>query len=183
MDEMPTITTERLVLRPYRLSDAPDIQRLAGAHEVASTTLNIPHPYPDGAAEAWIGTHGERYEAGESLQLAVTSREDGRFLGGIGLAFSPRHERAEMGYWIAVPYWRQGYCTEAARGLLEYGFDVLGLNRIEATHLKRNPASGRVMQKIGMTCEGCRRQAVKKWDQFEDLVLYAILREEYLAGR
>jgi ribosomal-protein-alanine N-acetyltransferase len=183
MAEMPTIETERLILRPYRPSDAADVQRLAGAREVAYTTLNIPYPYPDGAAETWIGTHAAGWAAGEELPLAVTLRDEGRFVGGIGLSFNVRHEWAEMGYWIAVADWGKGYCTEAARALLGYGFETLGLNRIQATHLKRNPASGRVMQKIGMQCEGCLRQGVKKWNQFEDLVQYAILRDEYFAGR
>ncbi len=57
----------------------------------------------------------------------------------------------------------RGYCTEAAEAVVWYGFEVLGLNRIYACHFKRNPASGRVVRKIGMTHEGCLRQHVKKW--------------------
>ena len=78
-----------------------------------------------------------------------------------------------------MPYWKQGYCTEAARAVLRYGFETRGLNRIGARHLARNPASGRVMQKLGMHYEGTRRQHVLKWGVFEDIVLYAILKSEY----
>ena len=89
--------------------------------------------------------------------------------------------RAELGYWIGKPYWGQGYCTEAARATLDFGFEQLGLNRIFAHHFARNPASGRVMQKIGMTREGRLRQHVKKWDAFEDLELYGILKDHWAA--
>ena len=76
-------------------------------------------------------------------------------------------------------YWEQGYCTEAAEAVLRYGFEVLGLNRIESRHFKRNPASGRVMQKIDMKHEGLLRQAYKKWGKYEDWEIYAILKDEY----
>ena len=95
---------------------------------------------------------------------------------------SPPHANAEMGYWIGKPYWNRGYGTEAAGGVLRYAFEQLGLNRVYAAHFRRNPASGRIMQKIGMTYEGCLRQHIKKWDTFEDMEYYGILRSEYLAG-
>ena len=85
-----------------------------------------------------------------------------------------------MGYWIGVPYWNKGYCSEAAKALIGYGFDELGLNRVFAEHMVRNPASGRVMEKAGMTYEGTLRQHVKKWDRYEDLKVYGILRTELL---
>lgn len=91
------------------------------------------------------------------------------------------HQRAEMGYWIGKPCWNRGYCSEAAEALLKYGFETLGLNRIFAHHMSSNPASGKVMQKIGMKREGFLRQHVRKWDVYEDLELYAILRSEYEA--
>jgi RimJ/RimL family protein N-acetyltransferase len=180
MKTHPTLTTERLILREFGLSDAPAVQRLAGDREVASTTLNIPHPYLDGMAEAWINTNQGLFERGEGVTFAITRRADGQLLGAIGMmdTNSP-HVRAEMGYWIGVPYWGQGFCTEAGRALLAYGFDELGLNRIFARHLSRNPASGRVMQKLGMQYEGCQRQHVLKWGVFEDMKTYGILRSEY----
>ena len=88
-------------------------------------------------------------------------------------------ERAELGYWVGKPFWGQGYCTEAAQAVIAYGFQTLGLNRIQAHHFGRNPASGRVMQKLGMRYEGLERQYHKKWGQFEDGLGYAILREDF----
>jgi RimJ/RimL family protein N-acetyltransferase/GNAT superfamily N-acetyltransferase len=175
----PMLETPRLTLRPFALADAADVQRLAGDRAIADTTLNIPHPYDDGMAEAWISTHQPKYAAGELANFAVIERAGDALVGAIGLMIKRDYDRAELGYWIGRPYWGRGYCTEAARAVLAFGFTTLNLVRIHATHLSRNPASGRVMQKIGMTREGMLRQHVKKWDRHEDLVEYGILREEW----
>ena len=180
MTAQPELRTDRLLLRPFTLADAPIVQRLAGERDIASTTLNIPHPYEDGLAEEWISTHQNRFEEGESVTYAIVLYEDGDLIGAISLMdISKRHQHAELGYWIGKPYWNNGYCTEAARAALRYGYRALGLNRIFACHLSRNPASGRVMEKIGMTYEGCQRQHAEKWGVFEDLKMYAILKSEY----
>ena len=178
---MPILQTKRLLLRPYASTDAPTVQRLAGDREVAATAMNIPHPYEDGVAEAWIETRAPKWEAREALVLAVTSEADG-LLGTMSLQLALAHRRAELGYWIGVPFWNRGYATEAAGAIVTYGFDELGLNRIEAHHFTRNPASGRVMEKVGMTREGILRQRVLKGDKLEDLALYAILRSDRPEG-
>jgi RimJ/RimL family protein N-acetyltransferase len=154
------------------------VQRLAGDRAVADTTLAIPHPYEDGMAEEWIATHQPKFEAGELVTFAITLRDDGKLVGAIGLAVNRRFDSAALGYWVGVSFWNQGYCTEAAIAVINYGFKKLGLNRIHAPHLKRNPASGRVMEKAGMIREGVARQSVKKWGRYEDLVQYGILRED-----
>ena len=177
--QRPTIETERLRLRPFALDDAPEVQRLAGDKEIASTMGNLPHPYEDGVAEEWIRTHQEKFELGEYICFAITHREQGFLVGCIDLAITAKHDRGELGYWIGKPYWNNGYCTEAAQAVIRFGFEVMGLNRISAPHFARNPASGRVMQKVGMTYEGCLRQEYRKWGRYEDMVWYGILRSEY----
>lgn len=178
----PQLETERLLLRPFTLADAPEVQRLAGDPAVADTTLNLPHPYLDGMAERWIATHQPQFAAGVSAVFAVTLRAAGALVGTIGLGIERRYDRAELGYWVGLPYWGQGYCTEAGRRLLAFAFTDLTLNRVFATHFLRNPSSGRVMQKLGMTREGLCRQHVKKGDRYEDSVLYGILRDEWRGG-
>jgi len=155
------------------------VQQLAGDRDVASTTLNIPHPYEEGMAEEWINSHQQRFEQNEFVTFAVALRPDNILIGTISLHLNVEHDHAELGYWIGKPYWNRGYGTEAARAVVQYGFEVIGLNRIHAAYLKRNPASGRIMQKIGMVHEGCLKQHVKKWDIFEDLELYGILKRDY----
>ena len=178
IDQRPTLQTDNLLLRPFKLADAKDVQCLAGEREVADTTLKIPHPYEDGMAEQWIWSQEARFRAGEAVNFAIVARKTDSLAGSMSLEIDRRFDRAELGYWIGKPFWNRGYCTEAALAVLNYGFNELRLNRIHASHFRRNPASGRVMQKIGMIREGVARQHVKKWDRYEDLVLYGILRKD-----
>jgi ribosomal-protein-alanine N-acetyltransferase len=175
----PALTTERLVLRPFGLTDGPEVRRLAGERAIADTTLAIPHPYPDGAAEEWIASHPPRFAEGVEAVFAVTRKPEGDLAGAIGLMISPAHAKAELGYWIGVPFWGLGYATEAGRAVLEYGFRGLGLHRIQARYLVRNPASGRVLEKLGMRAEGIQRHGIRKWDVFEDVAQVAILATEW----
>ena len=178
MADQPTLQTERLTLRPFAAEDGPRVRELAGDRKVAETTGLIPHPYPEGAAEEWIGTHGELFEKTEAAVFAVTLTETGELVGAIGLVINEACRSAEIGYWIGVPFWNRGYGTEAARELIRYGFDELDLHRVFAHHFSNNPASGRIMEKIGMRYEGRMRDAFVKWDEFVDTVHYAILRTD-----
>ena len=173
-----TIETERLILRPFSLEDAADVQRLCGDRGIAETTLSIPHPYEDGMAEEWISGQREVIERGEKMIWAITLKNNGALIGSISLMDIAEGHQAEFGYWIGVPYWNMGYCTEACRALLDYAFNEMDLLRVHARHLSRNPASGRVMQKLGMRHEGTRRRHVCKWDVYEDVELYGILRSD-----
>ncbi len=85
------------------------------------------------------------------------------------------HRHAELGYWIGVPYWGNGYATEAATAMVKYGFGTLGLHRIFAGHFTNNPASAGVLRKIGMRHEGCQRAHILKWGKFLDLEMYGML--------
>lgn len=180
MLSMPRLRTPRLVLRPFKAPDGPAVERLAGAREVADTTLTIPHPYPAGAGAAWISTHADAWARGEQLALAICLLdEDAALIGAIGLQIARSHQHGEIGYWIGVPSWGHGYATEAAEAILAYGFGELGLHRIQGRHFTRNAASGRVLQKIGMRHEGVHRDALRRWDRFEDVVVYAALESEW----
>ena len=175
----PTLQTERLILRSFTLDDAPDVQRLAGERDVASTTSAIPHPYKDGMAEEWISTHRPEFEKGVGINLAITLKDNQKsertiLIGAISIGIDQTDKIGELGYWVGNPYWNRGYCTEAANVILSYAFDVLKLTSIHAFYLKRNPASGRVLQKIGMHFEECFPKAVEKWGELEDLVKYCI---------
>jgi RimJ/RimL family protein N-acetyltransferase len=177
----PTLLTDRLVLRPFVADDAFDVERLAGVREVADTTLNIPHPYPHGGAADWIRLHSPAWIDGTSATFAIVGRKTNALVGAISLIIKREHQRAELGYWIAVDCWNRGYATEASQRLIRFGFEILMLHRIEARHFLRNPASGCVMQKLGMRQEGVERDHVMKWDRFESLALYSILEPEWRA--
>ncbi|MDA1095813.1 MAG: GNAT family N-acetyltransferase [Chloroflexi bacterium] len=175
-ETQPTITTERIILRPFSPEDAPVVQRLAGDRAVADTTERIPHPYEDGMAEAWIATHPQQFIERKECTFAIVLNDGEQVIGAVGLTLTMTHARGELGYWIGIEFWNQGYCTEAARAVVEYGFSGLGLHRIQARHLTRNPASGRVMVKLGMQHEGRLREHARKCDVFEDVDVYGVLR-------
>jgi [ribosomal protein S5]-alanine N-acetyltransferase len=173
------IETARLSLKTFAEADIPELVPLIGAREVALTTLRIPHPYEEKHAREYLATPAKENE----LRLMIRLRSDGRLCGGIGLHPDDEHQRAELGYWIGLPFWGNGYATEAAHAVLRYGFEQLKFNRIFAAHFAGNDASGKVLQKIGMQYEGRMRQAIRKWGRFMDLERYAILREDYLNKR
>lgn len=176
-----TLRTERLTLRPFRPEDAPDVSRLAGDREIAANTLTVPHPYEVEMATEWIAGHAPVTAAGEKIVFALT--HDTELIGAMGLDLEPEHARAELGYWIGRPMWGQGFASEAARALVRYGFEVLDLNRIQAHHMVRNPASGRVLENCGMQREGVVRQYLKKWGEFEDIVIYSVLASDRAQSR
>ncbi|MDN7011755.1 GNAT family N-acetyltransferase [Methanoculleus sp. FWC-SCC3] len=177
MDQQPALATDRLLLRPYTLSDARAVQRLCGNYAVSATTL-LPYPYPDGLAEVWIASLSEGTERGDAVAFAVTLARDGPLIGGARLRIESVHARGELGFWIAKSCWGRGYATEAVRAVIEYGFSALGLHRIHAMHFSRNPASGRVMEKCGMVHEGRFRGHVKKWGIYEDVDIWGILSKQ-----
>ncbi len=178
-----TIKTTRLLLRPLEMSDAPDIQRLAGDKDVASTTLNIEHPYEDGMAEKWITSCQKMADSGELINFAITLQTDGNFLGAIGIHFQETEGHAEIGYWVGKPYWNRGYASEAAKAVVEYGFTELSLDRIYAAHFTRNPASGRVLKNAGMLYEGSQLGPTIKWGNMEQLELYGVSRKQLLESQ
>ncbi len=94
--KQPSLSTSRLILRPYQLADASEVRRIAGAPEVAETTLNIPHPYDDGMAEAWIATHRAAWENETAVTFAITTAEHA-LCGTVSLQLTRAHQRGELG--------------------------------------------------------------------------------------
>jgi ribosomal-protein-alanine N-acetyltransferase len=138
-----------VALRRFTMADAPRVQLLAGEREVAETTAVIPHPYPDGAAAAWIATHEVARATETEYSYAITLTDEGLLIGAIGLRPWPG-EHENLGYWVGRPYWNRGYATAAAQTVIVLAFEFLDLDELTASHLARNPASGRVMEKCGM---------------------------------
>ena len=143
------IKSKRLLLRPFQADDAKEVQRLAGNIKVSATTLNIPYPYDDGLAEEWISTHIDHWNNRTSISYAITDRKNFKLLGTMSLV-SIYNTEAELGYWVGEPFWGNGYCTEAAKAIVEFAFTELGIIKISGEHLLSNIASGKVMKNIGM---------------------------------
>jgi len=178
LTKIPTLYTQRLVLRPFSLADVPTIVTLAGDWDIAFNTLSVPHPYTEEHAVQWIRQQAVQWEQKQAINFAI-AHSDNTVVGSIGLGLVPSFNLAELGYWVGKPYWGKGYATEAARALVNFGFEKLSLHRIQATHFGNNPASGRVMQKVGLLYEGCRRQHTLKWGEYRDIKLYGMVREDW----
>lgn len=180
MDNFPTLKTERLRLRELEASDIPDIVSLANNPKVADMTLNIPHPYHERDAIAWINTAMEGFKDKSHFIFAICPLPQNDFIGAIGLDINTRFNRAELGFWIGEPHWNNGYTTEAATAIIQFGFNELALNKIYATHFLDNTASGRVMRKNGMIKEGTLIEHLKKGDQYLSANQYRLTHSEYL---
>ncbi|MBA5870360.1 MAG: GNAT family N-acetyltransferase [Nitrospira sp. CR2.1] len=173
------IRTTRLLFRPLQTSDAEVVHRLAESRDVASGTF-LPHPMDRQAAHNWIAERVEDQAAGRGVTFAITLAESGQVIGSIGMELVAAHEQGRLSYWLGQAYWNKGYGTEAVTALVEYGFDNLKLHRIYAPHFHTNPASGRVLQKVGMTHEGRLREHYLRFGRRIDVEIYGMLRKEFL---
>jgi len=180
MENHRVLETRRLLLRALQMSDASQIRQLANDRAISDTTMNIPHPYEEGMAEEWISETRALSEEGILVPFVVVLKDDDGLIGSISLKDIDRdHSHAELGYWIARSFWNKGYATEAGKAVLKFAFQELGLFRVHAHHLSRNPSSGRVLEKLGMKHEGHLRQHIRKWEILEDIDLYGILADEW----
>ena len=177
---LPVLDTKRLRLRPLSMRDEKDMYRYASDPAVSRHVLWDAHESPRDTRSA-LRSAIRQYRSGSPGSFAIERRSDRRMIGTIGFMWvNTEHRSAEVGYSLARDCWNQGYATEALAAVLRFGFDTLRLNRIEAQHETSHPASGRVMQKCGMTYEGTLRSRVFNKGHFSDVRLYAILRSDPL---
>jgi len=174
------LETSRLRLRHIRFTDAPFIQLAAAERSVSDTMISIPHPFPEGEGERYVKRSIREIKNGKSMAFVLELKEERKLCGMIEIREIERdHSQAELSFWLSSSCWGQGYMSEGVEGILHYGFEKLNLNRFYAYHMLRNPASGRVLEKNGFRREGILRQRVRKWGKFEDVALWAILRQDW----
>jgi ribosomal-protein-alanine N-acetyltransferase len=171
---------ERLWLRPFDDADAPARFAHARNPNVTRFTLWDAHRALDDTA-AFVGPYARsRYLEGVPEPLAIELRAEGGLVGAIGCYWASRKDRCmELGYWLAEPYWGRGLAAEAARTLVAHVFAHYPVQRVQAHHMDGNRASGRVLEKVGLSYEGTRRAALFHRDRFWDLHCYAVLRGEW----
>lgn len=173
--DQPSIQTSRLLLRPFTLDDANNISQIARSPQVLDTSMWL----PEHTEAEWIGSHAENYNAGATVHFAIQHR--GELCGYVGASLSLADRYADMGFFIDSQFWNRGFATESCTAFIEFSIHKLELHRIASAHFSRNLASGRVMQKLGMTYEGTLRQRVYKDGVYEDLELYGLLDSEWPA--
>jgi [ribosomal protein S5]-alanine N-acetyltransferase len=174
---MTTLNTPSVILRPWEERDVASLATNANDRRVWENLRDrFPHPYGHAEASSWVA-FATAQPAPVSL-FAVTLRDEA--IGAIGLErFDDVHRgTAEIGYWLGVAHWGRGYATDAATALTAYGFETLGLERIQAGVYDWNPASARVLVKAGYTFEGRMRRHVMKDGKLGDVLLYAAVRED-----
>lgn len=151
-DDVFRLETRRLWLRWPRASDAAAIRRIAGAAEVAERTASIPHPYPPGAAEAFILAARAANAAGEAIELAMTLKSSREPIGQIGARL--RGGDVDLGYVVAPEHWDEGYASEAVAALVDILFALTFAPRVVARVMVDNEASAQVLEKQGFLAQG-----------------------------
>lgn len=177
------IKTERLLLRRFREEDAQAMfDTWANDERVTRFLTWTPHGSID-VTEFVIGLWLKDYEKENSYQWAIEF--DGRLIGSIGVVhIDENSEIAEIGYCIGFDFWGKGIVTEATRAVIDFLFEEVNFNRIIIEHATKNPASGKVIKKCGLTLEGVKREHFKAASgEFLDIASYSILRKEWKAQR
>jgi RimJ/RimL family protein N-acetyltransferase len=179
---LPTLETTRLILRKMTPSDAEAVFAYASDPEVTRHVVWDAHRSIEDS-ETFLRSVVGGYENAQAIDWGIVYKGNGRFVGGCGIAgWDPDHARAEVGYVISREYWGRGLVPEAVRAMLAFGFERLGLNRIEARCIAENAASARVMEKVGMTYEGTLRQREFIKGAPRDIKIYSVLKSEF-SGR
>lgn len=176
---MPHLESERLVLRKISLDDIDDMYEYAKDASLTKYLTWSPHPDKAYTFE-YVSYLQSRYRSGEFFDWAVTLRDGGKMIGTCGFTrFDFPHNSGEIGYVINPDYHGKGIATEAVGEVIRFGFERLGLNRIECKFMIGNDASRRVMEKNGMTFEGVHRQGMLVKGVYRDIGVCSILRSEY----
>jgi [ribosomal protein S5]-alanine N-acetyltransferase len=155
--ETPTIQTERLILRPLALSDAPAIQRHFNNWNIIKNMATVvPWPYPDDGAETFVKQQVEKIAAGEETYqwVLVLRSGPGEAIGNIRFDARVDHPKGNRGFWLAEPYWNRGLMTEAVLSVNDFAFRTLGVESFHVCNVASNEASRRVKQKTGAEFAG-----------------------------
>ena len=169
------LRTARLLLRPFKLTDVDDAWAYASDPEVARFRP-LPDPYTRDDALDFVN---RQIRTDWSTEPGFAIALGQRVIGGISLHVSPEHETGELGYLLGTRWWGQGFATEAARAVVEWGFQRFNLHKVYARAHIENKRSWRVMEKLGMTREGVLRGHWKMRDEHVDLVYYGVFRSDW----
>lgn len=176
---LPSIETERLLLRKITLNDASDMFEYASNPEVSQYTMWSTHTSIEDT-KYFLQSLTKMYKRRELVDWGIVHKAEKKFIGTCGFVeWSMTHSRAEIGYALSRRYWGEGYMSEAVNAVIEFGFREMSLNRIMGRCEVHNIASARVMEKVGMQMEGILRQHLFVKDRYWDLKIYSILREEF----
>ena len=178
----PRLETPRLLIRPPAPSDLAAMPGVFNDPDIYAYTRNIPFPYGDAEAGAALERYDRLAREGRALTLFPEERASGAMVGLVVLAIDSENSRAELGYAIGRAWWGRGYATEASRAMLDHGFKALGLAEINAHAMVRNPASSRVLEKLGMRPVGVMPGLCEKDGDHHDAMGFVIRRDEWASS-
>ncbi len=179
MEKFPRLETERLILDRIRPDDIPNIVAYADNKKITDNTRTMPHPYFEEDAISWINMANQGFRDKNQYIFAMRNAVDDAFMGGIGLTIDLEHNRAELGYWLAEPFWNMGYTSEAVKVMLQFGFKELNLNKVFAGYIEANGASGKIMIKNGMVKEAELKDHDIKNGKYITLIQYGLTKTDY----
>ena len=173
------LETERLILRPFVLEDAEAMYRNWASDPEVTKFLSWRHYESVDTAHAILAQWTEQYKNPDWYQWAIELKELGEPIGSISVVnHDDRVRMAEIGFCIGKNWWGQGIMTEAMKAVMDYLFDEVGFQRIEAGHDPNNPASGAVQRKCGLKYEGTFRRRILSNQGITDVAWYGILKED-----
>lgn len=176
--EFSPLTTKHLLLRKVEQTDAPFVLKALSNDTV--TQFMLIRYYTQEEVQVQMDYYAQQYANKTGCYWLMQLHETAESIGVIGFHnVSMLHRKAEIGFWLAPEYWNKGYVTEAGNALLTYCFEQQGFNRIEATVETNNIASIKAIEKLGMQHEGTFRQYEMNNGKFIDLMMYAILKQDY----
>ena len=179
MTDFPELNTAALTLRRTCQADIPALIKYLSNRSISSQLLNIPFPYREEDATKRLNFIEQGFLNKDRYVFAVSLRTDSELIGQIGLHLDKIHNHAEVGYWIAEPFRNKGIASQAAGMILKFGFEILKLHKIYATHFPDNPASAKVMLKHKMIKEGELKDHYKLNGTYKSVIQYRLTKDEY----
>ncbi len=192
MIPLPNLLTVRLKLRPFSIEEAPAVAKLVNDPLVTRDLRTLECPYTVQDARDWLVQLPAEWDEGRSAVFGIELREPlqadgtkpwpaGILVGSIGMLLNGKNSRGELGYWLGRDFWGNGFCSEAATAVLDFAFTNLGLHKVTSECLARNPASARVLEKVGFDQEGLLKQHFRKTEleTFSDVQVFGLLRETW----
>jgi len=175
---LPSLETEKLILRKLLYSDKKDIFEYAKKSEVAKDVLWYPHQTEMDTLE-FLNTIYEEYRKNRPAPWGILLKENNKIIGTAGFVNCDEiNHKAEIGYVLSKVYWGKGIMSEAVKEIIKFGFESLELNRIEARCNTSNIASGKLLEKIGFTYEGVLREQLVVKGKFKDMKIYSLLSKD-----
>ena len=176
---MEVYETERLRLANICIDNLKQVDQLMDDYDIISNNYDVPYPYYKGYAKEWFEKGKSGIENGELVRWGIFEKRSNAIIGNIELRINRKHNRAEVGYWIGKEYRNKRYCEESVRKVIEIGFQVIKLNRIEAFSFSDNQISNKLLEKVGFSLEGELRQESLMIGKYRNTKVYGFLSEEY----